>query len=144
MDAVEKVDKKLSIGYGIEGTLRNETEVVHPVVLIEGEYLADYNYAHIEEFNRYYFIRDMKSVRNNIIQLSLEVDVLMSYSEQLRNNPAIIDKQQSLSNANMYIDDGDWIIQNNEAIQILDFEGGFNNEGEFILIAAGGGVNSLS
>ena len=143
IDETNKVTKKLMDALKIVGALRNETDVVHPIVLVEGDFIADFNYCYIEEFHRYYYVRDMKSIRNKLIELNLEVDVLMSYDKQIRNTPAIIDKQSSLSEANMYIDDGDWVVQNNEWIQILDFPNGFNNEGEFILIAAGGGVNSL-
>lgn len=143
MDEVNRVTKRLSNGIQLTGSLRNETEIIRPTVLIESPLNVGYNYCYIESFGRYYYITDKKSVRNGIIELYLEVDPLMSFSSKIKNTPAIIDKQASLSNANMYIDDGDWIIQNNEWIQILDFPSGFNNEGEFILIAAGGGANSL-
>lgn len=140
-DENNKVNKTLNKGIQIQGALRNETDVVHPTILIEGSFWS-YNYCYIEEWGRYYFIRDKRSVRNNLIELNLEVDVLMSHREQLLKVAAIIDKQSRISSANMYLDDGDWIIQNNEFISVLDFPNGFNNEGEFILIAAGGEVIS--
>jgi len=140
-DENHKVNKTLNQGIQITGTLRNETDVVHPTILIEGSFWK-YNYCYIAEWGRYYYIRDKRSIRNNLIELNLEVDVLMSHREQLMKVNAIIDKQASISNANMYLDDGDWIVQNNEFINIINFSNGFNNEGEFILIAAGGGVSS--
>ena len=140
-DENHKVNKTLNQGIQITGTLRNETDVVHPTILIEGSFWK-YNYCYIAEWCRYYYIRDKRSIRNNLIELNLEVDVLMSHREQLMKVNAIIDKQASISNANMYLDDGDWIVQNNEFINIINFSNGFNNEGEFILIAAGGGVSS--
>lgn len=136
---VNRVNKTLYDGLQITGALRNETEVLHPVVLIEGNY-EGFNYCHIPIWERYYFIRDHRSVRNNLTELNLEVDVLMSFKDEIKREQAIIDKQSSIANANMYIDDGDWIVQNNEFIQFIDFQNGFNNEGEFILIAAGGGI----
>lgn len=133
-----RVDKVLYDGIKIYGTLRNESEIVKPVIRIEGNEFIGYNYCHIPIWNRYYFIRDITSVRNNIFDLHLEVDTLMSFKDSLRKEAAIIDKQAKIKDANMYIDDGDWIIQNNEFIQILNWDNGFNNEGEFILIASGG------
>lgn len=133
-----RVDKVLYDGIQISGTLRNESEIVHPVIRIEGNEFIGYNYCQIPIWNRYYFIRDITSVRNNIFDLHLEVDTLMSFKDSLRKEAAIIDKQAKIKDANMYIDDGDWIVQNNEFIQILNWDNGFNNEGEFILIAAGG------
>lgn len=140
-DENNKVHKTLNQGVQISGALRNETDVVHPVILIEGSFWK-YNYCYIESWDRYYFIRDKRSIRNNLTELHLEVDVLMSHREQLVKLAAIIDKQSRISSANMYLDDGDWVIQNNEFISVLDFPNGFNNEGEFILIAAGGEVIS--
>ena len=137
-DENHRVNKKLNEKQTITGSLRNETDVVHPVILIEGLFWK-YNYCYIAAWDRYYYIRDKRSIRNNLVELNLEVDVLMSHREQLLKVNAIIDKQESISNANMYIDDGDWIVQNNEFINIINFSNGFNNEGEFILIAAGGG-----
>lgn len=138
LDQNNKVDKKLEDGLDITGNLRTESDVVHPSILIEHSLPMSHNYCYIPVWNRYYYIRDVRSVRNNIVELKLEVDVLMSFRSQIRNVPAIIDKQASLSNSNMYIDDGDWVVQNDEFIQIRELPSGFNNEGEFILIAAGG------
>lgn len=139
LDENNKLSKTLEDFFEISGSLRNETEIVHPVILIELDNIAGFNYCYIPDWNRYYFIRDVRSVRNSLIELHLEVDPLMSFKNEIKNVAAIIDKQSSLSNANMYIDDGDWIIQNDEFIQIRELPDGFNNEGEFILIAAGGG-----
>lgn len=139
LDENNKVSKTLEGPFQITGTLRNESEVVHPTILIEYIGAFNFNYCHIPVWNRYYFIREVKSVRNYLWELSLEVDVLMSFADEIKKVPAIIDKQASISNANMYIDDGDWVVQNDEFIQIRELPSGFNDEGEFILIAAGGG-----
>lgn len=47
------------------------------------DYVLAANYAYIPEFNRYYFINDIISVRRNIWQLIMNVDVLMSYKDEL-------------------------------------------------------------
>lgn len=140
IDENKKVDKRLQDGFQLTGTLRNETDIINPIVLIELNNLAGYNYCYIEVWKRYYYIKEVVSIRTGIVELHLEVDPLMSFRDQIRKIPAIIDKQASLSQANMYIDDGDWVVQNNDFIQIRNFESGFNDEGEFILIAAGGQV----
>lgn len=136
-----KVTKTLYDGVQLTGNLREESDIVHPVILIEGNYIG-HNYCYISEWGRYYYIRDVELVRTNLIRLTLEVDVLMSFKDSIKKESAILDKQARILDANMYIDDGDWVIQNNEFIQIKNFPNGFNNEGEFILIVAGGGLNT--
>lgn len=65
--------------------LKNDTELINPIILInEGIGAIDpYVYAYIPEFNRYYYVRGMKSVANNLTEITLEVDVLMSNKTQI-------------------------------------------------------------
>lgn len=58
------------------------------------------NYARISAFNRYYFITDIISVRRNIWQLELQVDVLMTYKKDFLKLKGFIDR-----NENQYVMD---------------------------------------
>ena len=139
--------KYLDRSLQLTGNLRDVSNVVNPTVLIEGN-IADlvdlYNYAYIPSFNRYYFINEMQSYRTNIISLSLTVDVLFSFKDEILDNVAIVDKVQRLSDANLYYDDGSFITDSRDFYTIKTFENGFNDVGEFILITAGGGDYQLS
>lgn len=57
-------------------------------------YVLSANYAKIDEFNRYYFISDIVSVRTNLWRLSLNCDVLMSYKEPLLKLNALIARNE--------------------------------------------------
>ena len=133
--------KYLDRSLQLTGSLRDVSNVVNPKVLIEGN-IADlldlYNYAYIPSFNRYYFIDDMQSYRNNVILLSLTVDVLFSFKDEILDNVAIVDKVQKRDDANLYYDDGSFITDSRDFYTIKTFENGFNDVGEFILITAGG------
>ena len=52
------------------------------------------NYAFIREFNRWYFITAIQSVRDNLWRLSLRVDVLMTYKGIIRNHGGIIARNE--------------------------------------------------
>lgn len=133
-----RVNKVLSDKFEMSGTLRGETNVVNPEILIEHTNPTGYNYAYIPEFNRYYFINEFTSVRNGLWRVRLAVDVLETYKTQIKQIPAIIDKQQNKGNSNLYLNDGSYVIDSRSYNTILNFSGGFNNVGEFILITAGG------
>lgn len=133
-----RVSKVLSDKFEMTGTLRGETNVVNPEILIEHANPTGYNYAYIPEFNRYYFINEFTSVRNGLWRVRLAVDVLETYKTQIKQMPAIIDKQQNKGNSNLYLNDGSYVIDSRSYNTILNFSGGFNNGGEFILITAGG------
>ena len=53
-------------------------------------YVLSANYVYIPDFNRYYFINDITSVRQNLWTLSLHVDVLMSYKKEISNTKAFV------------------------------------------------------
>lgn len=74
----------------VTGSPRGEIAVEHPVILIDST-VQDVNYAYIPLFDRYYYIDEIVQVRNNLSQLTLTVDVLMSYWKlgQLQSCPIL-------------------------------------------------------
>ena len=133
-----RVNKALWDKFELKGTLRGETNVINPEILIEHPNPTGYNYAYIPEFQRYYFIKDITSVRNGLWRARLTVDVLETYKTQIKQMPVIIDKQQNKGNSNLYLNDGSYVIDSRSYNTILNFSGGFNAGGKFILITAGG------
>lgn len=53
----------------------------------------DYNYAYIPEFERYYFIENITLQSNNINVLSLKVDVLKTYENEILNSDLYVEKE---------------------------------------------------
>ena len=64
-------------------TFKEPTSIITPVILIDATTVTAYNYAYIASFNRYYFIRDIVTVANNLWEISLECDVMASYKSQI-------------------------------------------------------------
>ena len=52
------------------------------------------NYVYIPDFNRHYFVNDITIVRNNLYRLSLHVDVLMSYKNEISNVNALVSRNE--------------------------------------------------
>ena len=133
----EKVDKDITGALTLSGSLRNTSEVLNPVIMIAvnaGD-CADYNYAYIPLFDRYYYITDMTSERTGLTTISMRVDVLMSWRTQIRTNRAVINHQERAGN--VYLNDGTWFHDSRNFYNIKTFSNGFNDTGEFILITAG-------
>ena len=123
--------------------LKDECNIMTPSILIHGDISNDINYAYIEKWGRYYYVRDKKSLNNGIYEINLTVDVLMSFKQKILTLKCIIDKQQDLSNINKYYNDGSFIVSSKQFIKTINFHNGFNENGEFILITAGGNNNEL-
>lgn len=102
-----KLYKSFHAEYSGSGTLREETSIIKPVVNIQSsvDTVASYNYAYIPEFNRYYFINDITSVTSGITQISMEVDVLMTYYSGICNMKGIIDRSSIPDYIDKYMDD---------------------------------------
>lgn len=134
----KKLVKELTDGITLVGTLRAQSSVMAPTFTIQDTAVIGYNYCYISDFGRYYYINSISALRANLFELSLGIDVLMTYAEAIRKNYAIVDKVQNFGAAYNYINDGSWVNTNRMEQSIINFSGGFNENGEFILITAGG------
>lgn len=134
----KKLVKELTDGITLTGTLRGQASVMSPSLQIQDIAVIGYNYCYIPDFGRYYYINDINALRANLFELSLGIDVLMTYAEAIRNNAAIIDKVQPQKGAMPYINDGSYVNTNKMYQTVINFSNGFNDAGEFILITAGG------
>lgn len=134
----KKLVKDLTDGITLVGTLRAQSSVMSPTFTVQDISVVGYNYCYIPDFGRWYYINGIDALRANLYELSLGIDVLMTYAAEIRQNYAIVDKVDSLGAAYNYINDGSWVNTNRMKQSIINFATGFNDTGEFILITAGG------
>lgn len=121
----------------LTGNLRDEASVTNPVILIQADNVSGYNYAYVKEFNRYYFIRNMVSVRTGLWRIELSVDVLESYKTEIKKLSVIL-RDTETTGATNYLSGDVWKTNVKETTNIINFSGGLSDTGEFILITAGG------
>lgn len=132
-----KIGKTLTNDFSLSGTLRDATNIINPVILIELNDIGNYNYCYIPDFNRYYFITDITVIRTGLFAISLMVDVLESFKSDIKNLSVILLNTQNVGSSN-YLPSS--VFRNNvkSKTDILNFPNGLNDSGEFILITAGG------
>ena len=132
-----KIGKNLTNDFTLSGTLRDATNIINPVILIELNEIGNYNYCYISEFNRYYFITDITIIRTGLFAISLMVDVLESFKTDIKNLSVILLNTQNVGSNNYLLSQ---VFRNNvkSKTDILNFPNGLNDSGEFILITAGG------
>lgn len=133
-----RVVKTLTDEKQLSGELRNQTSVLNPSIRIESaDNISAYNYAYISEFGRYYYITDIVSVRTNCWVVSLRCDVLMSYKDEIQGLNVILDNTQETGLSN-YLSSPNWVNLVKTKTDIKVFPSGLSEQGEFILITAGG------
>lgn len=103
------INKILSNETDVEIKLKDNTIISKPDILLYLETdIYKYNYCYIPAFKRYYFIDNISIQRQNLFLLSLKVDVLESYKNDILKAKAYI--TQSTSNNPYYNDDYDVLI----------------------------------
>lgn len=128
----------------VDAVLKDETSIIDPVLVIEASLsdLAEANYCTISAFRRSYFITDMVSYTNDIVEISCHVDVLSSFASEIKANKGIVHRQEN--NWNLYLNDGVLQAYQNPIVTTQLFPKGFT-ESNYVLITAGsrrlGGIN---
>lgn len=119
-------------------TLKDGCSIDKPVVSFSGgsAIMATLNYAYIDTFQRYYFIRDRRMTVNGVCELTLESDPLQSFSAPLLQVPATITRQQDERKADGYIQDNKYIGKSYRKIFERDFPVGLDDF-SFILMTVG-------
>ena len=128
----ERINKTLSEGYTLTGSLRGESSVINPSFLIEADNPSTYNYCYIDSFNRYYFINNITSVRTGIWRIDCAVDVLMSYATEILNlNVIASDISIGEPSAETYYNGQQWATTVKTKTDIINFPNGLLDDGEY-------------
>lgn len=94
-DSESTINKDLLFVAAIDINLRDTQSISAPVLLLSevpGVDLKTVNYAYMEEFERFYFIRSTDVGADNIYTLVLECDVIESYRDDILNASAEISR----------------------------------------------------
>lgn len=137
--------KELGEAVKIEGTLRDECDILNPVITLVGFNPANtFNYCYIPDFKRYYFITESSVVRTNVMELTMHVDVLQSWSNQILEQEGVIlrneydynvwlpDERVPIQSNNEYV-----FIKSNSTPFTLNISDNGNSIEEIIVATAG-------
>lgn len=119
---------------------KGNVDVVNPTIIVEfdRDYTEDINYAYIEDFDSYYFLDRPIAMLGTRCAIQLKRDALETFKSDILQLTAIVDKTEEQGKSNMYLNDGSFVVQSNEYNRVMNFPNGFNENGTFILICAGG------
>lgn len=134
-EELNKISKSPVTVMTLNGTLREETDIVDPVINVEyAGTLTNVNYMYIQEFHRYYFITKIESVRNNLWRIYAHCDVLKTYSEAILGTPCVVARSEN--RFNLYLNDSAFKAYSNPRLQIAQFPQKFTGE-DYVLIMKG-------
>lgn len=133
-----KIGKNLTQLATLTGSLRESSFMLNPVIRVTGISAADVakcNYMYIPDFGRYYFVRDIGSIRTGLWELSAHVDVLETYAAQIKQQSAVISRQEN--EWNLYLNDDVFKVTSIPKVITKTFPSGFDSLSWVLAIAGG-------
>lgn len=118
---VNDMNKTLTNEIVCRGLWQDETSILKPTFKIQmnESVLVDYNYCYIPRFHRYYFIVDKMPFEGIYCLLSLDVDPIESWKNDIANSTQIIGRQEY--DFNLYLPDNDIPTSNQEFHDYINF-----------------------
>ena len=131
-----KINKILSSGLTINDVIiQNDFDITNFDLLIKNSsFNIEYNYCFIPDLNRYYFIENIEKMNGSIYKIRITVDVLKSFSTQIKNINAIITKSENPDDNFV-----DCEKSENYTSEVINLTDNFNHSGNLILVTSLGG-----
>lgn len=136
-------NKNLEVVYSdVDLTYIDKTDIMNPIIKL-GKALEplDFNYVHIPELRRYYYVSEPPTFEAGYYRVQLHVDVLMSFKDEYKKQNVIVSRQENAYN--LYQVDPKMVIYNTPVYRVLKFPGGFDSTGHFILCVAGASTGGI-
>ena len=131
-----KINKTLSSGLTVNDVIiQNDFDITNFDLLIKNSsFNIEYNYCFIPDLNRYYFIENIEKMNGSIYKIRITVDVLKSFSTQIKNINAIITKSENPDNNFVNCE-----VSENYTSEVINLTDNFNHSGNLILVTSLGG-----
>ena len=127
----------------VSATAKGDISVISPVLILNYTDMSDVNYCYISDLKRYYYIKNFIYLTGKRIQLNLEIDVLMSYADEIKTLKVNILRYSGIRPT--YISDGRIPLYSNTKQYVITFPDNIFNLTEpkesdknFLLNIAGG------
>lgn len=131
------VNKNLVGGIECVGAIRDETNVLYPVLTIRVQGIINANYCYIPTLGRYYFIDSITYLSSDKATLKLSVDVLKSYENEILQASATVTQTD---NPDKYSSNRETIYNRKPNFEKIEFPNKnlFNDTGTMIMVTIKG------
>lgn len=127
------INKELGQGLVIPINLKGDFDLINPRIILNGDF-RQYNYCHIPELNRYYFIERFEQLNLKLVELFLQCDVLETYKSDILNSVARFKRKMKNGDFNKVY------IEHSNKVNITNYESSGNEmSGNTMIISVVGG-----
>lgn len=133
------IGKNITLLKTLECVVKTNIDVTKPIfeVAFDDSFLEKTNYIYVKDMNRYYFISNKQRLIGNRFQISCEVDVLESFKKDILKEQVILSSSE-IEGASNYLASNVWKSSVKDKTEIKVFPSGLLENGEWVLITAGG------
>lgn len=130
------LNKNIELKYdNIPIQILEPSSVVRPGLRVSSGLIGQgVNYLYVTDLERYYYINDW-IMENGYIRLECEVDVLMSFKDEIKERSVIVKRNED--KFNLYLDDPKYKIQNRTATMTKEFPNGFGTAKHLVMGVVG-------
>lgn len=115
--------------------LKDGVSLTNPVLLIRSsQFNIGYNYCYIPKWSRYYFVNNIKINTGSVYEVSLSVDVLASFKNDILAGTAYV--RRSKSHGSLYVPDTSWSHDSNYSTFTESIDIGLSTDGCYLLFTA--------
>lgn len=132
--------KRPENGTVVDCFLKENTSLENPHFILSG---INFSINYIKWENRYYFINDIFSLKNNLIEISCSEDVLATYKTDIINMTAFVNYSSSNYDLNIYDNRIGTVADLNRKVNSVACEG-FNDGGCYCITCIGNGDANLN
>ena len=90
------INKNITLVNEIYFNFKSDNSILQPILILKN--YTGGNYCYIDDLKRYYFINDVRLLNGGLYELHLNIDVLMTYKNEIMNNPITTSKVVKLNN----------------------------------------------
>lgn len=135
------LNKRISDARVFNVVLKEETSSLSPLIILQSNYdLSTYNYAFIDVTNRYYYCT-ITLMENGLFVINMEVDVLMSYKDGIKNLIGLVERVENTDYKNMDIPNNDIITQRGTTTKIIKYPRSLDKNNQYVLVTNGKAFN---
>ena len=135
------LSKSTSLVKKVTCKIKEGTSIINPTVIIgklSASSIKKCNYAYISDFGRYYFINDIIETTAGQLEISMHVDVLKTYSSQIRSISTLILRQENVYSP--YYEDKEALVRVNRFREKKNIGNVGGNDTNYYLTVNNGGA----
>lgn len=123
----------------VDCVVKNDCSMSNPTFILQydGSNLTKVNYIYVADWGRYYYTREREILTGSRYELDGVIDPLESFKTDIKRLNVILDHTQA-TGKNNYLPSNVWVRNIKNKTNVLTFPSGLLENGEFILITAGG------